>query len=83
MRNIYKLPSRRTRMNLMRAAAVVAALGVAGLITHGPTSGSPDRQGSISTAAAADRSATAAATTYFPSQYELHAGPPETHVEAF
>ena len=83
MRNIYQLPSRRTRMNLMRAAGVVAALGLAGLITHAPTSGSLDRHGSIATAAAADRSATPGETTYLPAQYELHAAPPETHIEAF
>ena len=83
MRNIYKLPSRRTRVHLMRAAAVVAVLALAGLITHGPTSGSLDRHDAISAAVAADRAPTPAAAPYFPAQYELHAGPPEAHIEAF
>jgi hypothetical protein len=83
MRNLYKLPSPRARINLMRALAVVAVVALAGLVTRGPTNVALDRHGAIGAAAAADRDATAAPTPYFPAQYELHAGPPEPHVEAF
>ena len=84
MRNIYKLPSPRARINFVRALAVVGALALAGLISHGPANGALDRHGAIATAAAADRGgATRLATPYFPSQYQLNAGPPEPHIEAF
>jgi hypothetical protein len=83
MRNIYKLSSPRAHVYLMRALAVVAIVALAGLITHGPTNAALDRHGAIGTAVAADRDGTAAPTPYFPSQYELHAGPPEAHIEAF
>lgn len=86
MRNIYRIPSPRVRITAARALLVVLALGLAGLATRTQRGADVVSHAAATPAAAqASAAATPAAseTTYFPAQYELHAGAPQPHIEAF
>jgi hypothetical protein len=78
MRKIYKL----RRRDGGRAAALVimiGALAVVVLASHRATPTAAARPAQAPSASAV----APPATVYFPSQYELHAGPPEEPVQAF
>ena len=81
MRKIYKIRPSGQRSAVMMLAVVVAVLAVTGFATRThPVSNAA----SHADAHVVPASALAAEQPYyFPSQYELHAGPPEPHIEAF
>jgi hypothetical protein len=81
MRNIYRIPPR-ARITAARVCAVVGALLVGGvaLRTHDADVLTQAVAVPITRAVAAE---SPAPTQYFPAQYELHAGAPEPHIEAF
>jgi hypothetical protein len=81
MRKIYRIRSSQGRSIAVKIALVVAVVAVTGLatLTH-PVSDAVSRTEARPLPASAGA---APPYYYFPSQYELHAGPPEPHVEAF
>ena len=79
MRKIYKISRRRESGRAAAIAIAIGALAVVGLAAHraGPTAAAAPQ------APAAASASAPSSTVYFPSQYELHAGPPEEPIQAF
>jgi hypothetical protein len=78
MRKIYKISRHRESGRAAAIVIVIGTLAVMGLAFH--------RAGTTEAVASHAPVASAPApspTVYFPSQYELHAGPPEEPVQAF
>src|SRR5262249_5863904 len=72
MRKIYKISRHREGGRAAAVAIMIGALAIVGIAFH--------RAGTTDAVAAKPAAASASApapTVYFPSQYELHAGPPE------
>ena len=82
MRNIYRIPSSRA-LSAVRALVVVAALALAGVATRTQTRADFVSHAVATPAVAQGQPATSPSTPYFPAQYELHAGEPQPHIEAF
>ena len=85
MRKIYTLPRARGRFTASRVLLAVGALAVIlGLaVRHGvewPRSAVANAPVPLTAQAATPARES---TVYFPSQYELHAGPPETQPDTF
>jgi hypothetical protein len=77
MRKIYKVPSSRDGRKAVAVAIVLSVLLLVGIAWHPRTT----RQ--IAVAAQPPAAIVLEPTVYFPSQYELHAGPPEPLPEQF
>ena len=81
MRKIYRIASRRGSV-ATKVAVVVAVAAVTGLATRVHPLG--DAVGRTEARPLSETSTPAQQPYYyFPSQFELHAGPPEPHIEAF
>jgi hypothetical protein len=80
MRKIYKISRHRESGRAAAVAITIGALAVAGVALH--RAGTSDATAAPPVAASATMPAPAP-TAYFPSQFELHAGPPEEPVQAF
>lgn len=78
MGNVYRHPKRkRTGRFAATTAAIVTVIAIAALASQ---SYRPSDAAHAHAASPPDRSTP---TVYFPSQFELNAGPPERHIEAF
>lgn len=80
MRKIYKLPRAHPAGRLATVALALVILALVGLASYSHTGSEPALAAAPAPAPATDA---AAPTVYFPSQYTLHAGEPEAHIEAF
>lgn len=81
MRKIYKLPRAHPAGRLATIALALVVLALVGLASQLHPGSGPALAAAPAPAPAATDAA--APTVYFPSQYTLHAGEPEAHIEAF
>lgn len=78
MRKIYRIPHTRQGGRVATIAVTLALVAILVLATHSHNAVTPAL--AVTPAPAASD---AAPTVYFPSQYELHAGPPEEPIQQF
>ncbi|HEY1325449.1 MAG TPA: hypothetical protein VGI14_00825 [Casimicrobiaceae bacterium] len=77
MRKIYRVPSSRDGRKAVAVAIVLSVLVLLGIAWH------PRTTQQMAVAAQPPAAIVPAPTAYFPSQYELHAGPPEPLPDQF